>query len=165
MPTLSQPLPNQAIVLGGTAVNLDLRNYFTIPGVTGQVAQFDTVSGKINVELLSSDAPLTVTNFLNYVNRGAYTNTFIHRSVPGFVIQGGGYFLQATSIGTDRRRCSGEKRIQGFEYTRNDGDGEDRRGSGHGDEPVVFQPRRQQRQPRQPERRVHGFCASASARA
>ncbi|HTZ21677.1 MAG TPA: peptidylprolyl isomerase, partial [Opitutaceae bacterium] len=55
-------------------------------------------SGKINVELFSGDAPLTVTNFLNYVNRGAYTNTFIHRSVPGFVIQGGGYYLQGNSI-------------------------------------------------------------------
>ncbi|HTZ21503.1 MAG TPA: peptidylprolyl isomerase, partial [Opitutaceae bacterium] len=98
VPAVSQPLPNQAITLGSNAVTLDLRNYFALPGVTGQVAQFDTVSGKINVELFSGDAPLTVTNFLNYVNRGAYTNTFIHRSVPGFVIQGGGFVLQGNSI-------------------------------------------------------------------
>jgi cyclophilin family peptidyl-prolyl cis-trans isomerase len=98
VPTLSQPLPNQTVALGASAVTVDLRNYFTIPGVTGQVAQFDTVSGKINVELLANDAPLNVANFLNYVNRGAYTNTIIHRSVPGFVIQGGGFALQGTSI-------------------------------------------------------------------
>ena len=98
VPTLSQPLPNQAVALGASTVTVDLRNYFTIPGVTGQVAQFDTVSGKINVELLANDAPLNTANFLNYVNRGAYTNTIIHRSVPGFVIQGGGYLLQGNSI-------------------------------------------------------------------
>jgi peptidyl-prolyl cis-trans isomerase A (cyclophilin A) len=35
--------------------------------------------------------PLNVANFLNYVNSGRYNGTFIHRSIPGFVIQGGGY--------------------------------------------------------------------------
>jgi cyclophilin family peptidyl-prolyl cis-trans isomerase len=105
VPTLSQPLPNQTVALGGSAVTVDLRNYFTIPGVTGQVAQFDTVLGKINVELLGNDTPLTVANFLNYVNRGAYTNSIIHRSaklsdnVTPFVIQGGGFALQGNSIG------------------------------------------------------------------
>ena len=98
VPTLSQPLPSQTVALGGSAVTVDLRNYFTIPGVTGQVAQFDTVLGKINVELLANDAPLNVANFLNYANRGAYTSSIIHRSVPSFVIQGGGYLLQANSI-------------------------------------------------------------------
>jgi len=98
VPTLSQSLPNQTVALGASAVTVDLRNYFTIPGVTGQVAQFDTVLGKINVELLASDAPLNVANFLTYVNRSAYTNSIIHRSVSGFIIQGGGYLLQGTSI-------------------------------------------------------------------
>jgi peptidyl-prolyl cis-trans isomerase A (cyclophilin A) len=32
-----------------------------------------------------------VNNFLNYVNDGDYDGSFIHRSVPGFVIQGGGF--------------------------------------------------------------------------
>jgi peptidyl-prolyl cis-trans isomerase A (cyclophilin A) len=36
--------------------------------------------------------PATVENFLSYVNSGAYNNSIIHRSVPGFVIQGGGSF-------------------------------------------------------------------------
>ena len=41
---------------------------------------------------------MTVANFINYVNQGAYVNTIIHRSVPGFVVQGGGFQLQSGSV-------------------------------------------------------------------
>ena len=82
---------------GGTAT-IDLRTLLGVPGVTGQVMQFDTVRGTFNVELLAKDAPLTVANFLNYVNRGAYVNSIIHRSVPGFVIQGGGFTVSGNSV-------------------------------------------------------------------
>ena len=58
------------------------------------LVRFDTVLGAIDVELFDDDAPLTVANFLNYVNDGDYTDSIIHRSAPGFVIQGGGF--QAT---------------------------------------------------------------------
>jgi cyclophilin family peptidyl-prolyl cis-trans isomerase len=63
------------------------------PGVASadQVARFSTTLGNIDVRLLSEDAPNTVQNFLNYVSSGEYNGTVIHRSVPGFVIQGGGY--------------------------------------------------------------------------
>jgi cyclophilin family peptidyl-prolyl cis-trans isomerase len=50
-----------------------------------------TPLGAIDVALYDSTAPRTVSNFLAYVNSGAYKNSFIHRSVPGFIIQGGGY--------------------------------------------------------------------------
>src|SRR3989338_5688060 len=50
-----------------------------------------TVLGEIDIEVFDTAAPLTVANFMNYVNSGAYNNSFIHRSVPGFIIQGGGY--------------------------------------------------------------------------
>jgi cyclophilin family peptidyl-prolyl cis-trans isomerase len=49
--------------------------------------------GNIDVVLFDEITPITVANFRNYVNAGKYQNTLIHRSVPGFVIQGGGYFL------------------------------------------------------------------------
>ena len=51
-----------------------------------------TSMGDITVELLPEDAPLTVDNFLGYVDRGAYDGTIFHRVIPGFMIQGGGYF-------------------------------------------------------------------------
>jgi cyclophilin family peptidyl-prolyl cis-trans isomerase len=60
---------------------------------SGPVYVFHTNLGNISVQLNPSAAPKTVANFLNYVNRGAYTNSIIHRSVPGFIIQGGGYTL------------------------------------------------------------------------
>lgn len=50
-----------------------------------------TPLGAIDVTLYDNTAPGTVANFLNYVNSGKYNNSFIHRSVPGFIIQGGGY--------------------------------------------------------------------------
>ena len=50
-----------------------------------------TSIGPIDIILYDAAAPRTVANFLSYVNSGAYNNSFIHRSVPGFIIQGGGY--------------------------------------------------------------------------
>ena len=50
-----------------------------------------TTLGTIDIELYDDQAPKTVTNFLRYAGRGDYNNNVIHRSVPGFIIQGGGH--------------------------------------------------------------------------
>jgi peptidyl-prolyl cis-trans isomerase A (cyclophilin A) len=55
------------------------------------VVEFQTVLGNFEVNLYDNATPETVANFLNYVNNGAYTSSVIHRSVPGFVVQGGGF--------------------------------------------------------------------------
>ena len=52
-----------------------------------------TPFGDVDIELFDEEAPQTVANFLNYVNDGDYEDSFIHRSVPGFVVQGGGYIF------------------------------------------------------------------------
>lgn len=59
-----------------------------------------TSMGTIVVELEGDKAPLTVSNFLRYVNEGFYTNTIFHRVVSGFVIQGGGYNVDGTPKST-----------------------------------------------------------------
>jgi len=59
----------------------------------GTLAQFRTVFGDIEVELYDQDKPVTVQNFIRYVQSGAYQNEFAHRLVPGFVIQGGGFTI------------------------------------------------------------------------
>lgn len=56
------------------------------------MVRLNTVLGPIDITLYDAEAPKTVTNFLAYVKRAAYTDSFFHRSVPGFVVQGGGYW-------------------------------------------------------------------------
>ena len=55
------------------------------------VVVFDTTKGKIVVQLDEKAAPITVKNFLSYLDEKHYDGTIIHRVVPGFVIQGGGH--------------------------------------------------------------------------
>ncbi len=55
------------------------------------VVRFETVLGNVDVSLRNDAAPGTVTNFLRYVDEGKYNGSFIHRSMPGFIVQGGGY--------------------------------------------------------------------------
>lgn len=54
----------------------------------------ETTSGDILLELFPETAPLTVENFLQYVDDGFYDNTIFHRVIPGFMIQGGGLTLR-----------------------------------------------------------------------
>jgi uncharacterized protein (TIGR03437 family) len=67
---------------------------------TNPVVRFQTNLGDIDVELYADVAPKTVANFFNYINKGAYANTIIHRSVANFVVQGGGYKISAQSVDT-----------------------------------------------------------------
>lgn len=64
---------------------------------TATTVRLQTTLGNVDIQLYDAEAPLTVANFLNYVNSGAYNNSFIHRSVAGFVIQGGGYTWNSTT--------------------------------------------------------------------
>lgn len=50
-----------------------------------------TSMGSFTIELNTERAPLTVANFLRYVDAGQYTGTLFHRVIANFVIQGGGY--------------------------------------------------------------------------
>lgn len=51
----------------------------------------ETSMGDVRIELYPEQAPVTVENFLAYVDEGFYDGTVFHRVVPGFVIQGGGF--------------------------------------------------------------------------
>ena len=52
---------------------------------------FSTTFGQFTVEMYPEEAPITVENFLAYVDAGFYDGTIFHRVIPGFVIQGGGF--------------------------------------------------------------------------
>ena len=54
------------------------------------VVKIDTSMGAITIELYPDKAPVTVANFLSYVEDGYFAGTIFHRVIPGFMIQGGG---------------------------------------------------------------------------
>ncbi len=53
--------------------------------------RLETSAGPVTVELYEDKAPLTVANFLKYVDAGFYDGTLFHRVIRGFMIQGGGF--------------------------------------------------------------------------
>lgn len=55
-----------------------------------------TTAGDIKIELYPEKAPITVKNFLQYVDEGFYTNTIFHRVIKGFMVQGGGFTKDMT---------------------------------------------------------------------
>ena len=55
------------------------------------IVKLETSMGDIVIELNAEAAPMTVKNFLGYVNEGFYDGTIFHRVIHGFMIQGGGF--------------------------------------------------------------------------
>jgi len=62
-----------------------------------------TSMGSFTLELNAERAPLTVAQFLKYVDQGHYSGTIIHRAIPSFVIQGGGYDVDYKLKGTPNK--------------------------------------------------------------
>lgn len=50
-----------------------------------------TSLGDITIEMFPDEAPITVKNFMQYVDDGFYEGTIFHRVIPKFVLQGGGF--------------------------------------------------------------------------
>ena len=55
------------------------------------VVVLETSLGTIELELDAEKAPISVENFLAYVDAGHYNGTLFHRVIPGFMVQGGGF--------------------------------------------------------------------------
>ncbi|MFN5514091.1 MAG: peptidylprolyl isomerase [Cyanobacteriota bacterium] len=115
-PIITQPINNVTVGVNAADTALNLSHYFDDPLTTGKVARFNLApvnldpntigtigNGIINIVLFDQTnrgAPLTVQNFQNYVSSNRYVNSFIHRSVPNFIIQGGGYTYNNDVLGT-----------------------------------------------------------------
>lgn len=56
-----------------------------------RIVVMETNLGTIEIALFEEKSPITVTNFLTYVDDGFYNGTIFHRVIQGFVIQGGGF--------------------------------------------------------------------------
>ena len=61
------------------------------PAAKRNVVELQTSAGDIVIELNAQAAPVTVENFLGYVQAGFYNGTIFHRVIHGFMIQGGGF--------------------------------------------------------------------------
>lgn len=68
--------------------------------VMSTLVRIDTTMGNIGLELDETKAPITVANFMNYLNAGRFNNNIVHRSQPGFVAQMGAYDFTITDTGT-----------------------------------------------------------------
>jgi peptidyl-prolyl cis-trans isomerase B (cyclophilin B) len=55
------------------------------------VVVMDTSLGAVTIELDGDKAPITVANFLAYVDDKFYDGTIFHRIIPDFMVQGGGF--------------------------------------------------------------------------
>jgi peptidyl-prolyl cis-trans isomerase A (cyclophilin A) len=66
-------------------------------GFAQTIVNVETNVGNFSLELFDTAAPATVANFLSYVTSGRYNGTVFHRSVPSFIIQGGGFLFDSAT--------------------------------------------------------------------
>lgn len=59
----------------------------------GTLVRFRTTVGDWDVVLFDADKPVTVQNFIRYIQSGSYQDSVMHRAVTNFVIQGGGFYV------------------------------------------------------------------------
>lgn len=106
IPEVTRRIEDVAVAENSTPTSFDLLQNFDDPLTTGQIARFEFADrslgngGITNVLLFDQEgagAPQTVANFLNYVRDDDYVNSFIHRSIEDFIVQGGGYTFDPES--------------------------------------------------------------------
>ncbi len=109
VPVLNLLVPDQEVSVGGADLTIDLEEFFGVEEVrddavrlTAEWLQLDgtPASTEIDFLLFRNRTPVTVENFRGYVNRGDYTDMFVHRLISNFVIQGGGFTVTNSAAGT-----------------------------------------------------------------
>lgn len=99
-PVVTNQIADFTEYAGAPQRSIDLTTAFADSDVSAAV-RLTTVLGTIDIALFGQQKPITVANFLNYLDQGRYfkidptngqlASNFVHRSIPGFIIQGGGY--------------------------------------------------------------------------
>lgn len=81
-------------------------------------AVIETSKGNIEIELDADKAPLSVQNFVNYVNKGFYDGTIFHRVIPNFMIQGGGFTADMQQKAPDKTiQCESKNGLKNLKGT------------------------------------------------
>lgn len=81
--------------------NKELHSMDTSSDIETKTVKLQTTAGDITLELYPDKAPVTVKNFIQYVDAGHYDGTIFHRVIDGFMIQGGGYTENLTQKPTN----------------------------------------------------------------
>lgn len=99
-PVATDPLPEVTLYTNGPNRSIDLTSAFRDQDFTPAL-RMTTVFGAVDWALFERQKPITTANFLRYVDEGRYfkadpttqqqASSFIHRSIPDFVLQGGGF--------------------------------------------------------------------------
>jgi hypothetical protein len=141
-PVVTNQIADFTEYAGAPQRSIDLTTAFADSDMSLAV-RLTTVLGTIDLGLYGQQRPNTVANFLNYVDQNRYfkvdptngqlASNFIHRSVPGFIIQGGGY------IGTVNP--TPPPPAWNFEQARHNRDGAIGQRCQQRDEPMVHQSR------------------------
>ena len=100
-PTPIATIPNAIIPTLGKGFSIPIGKYFPAPFVPTNASvtvptnsvYVNTSLGDFYIQLFPTNTPITVANFLRYVTNGLYNGMTFHRSVPGFIIQTGGYYI------------------------------------------------------------------------
>jgi len=100
-PVVSAQIADQSVYDATPALEIDLNTKFNDPTLPANTVRLTTDLGIIDVTLYDQQTPITVDNFLHYIDSGAYIPTdpnfpvpapiFFHRAELGFFIQSGGY--------------------------------------------------------------------------
>ncbi|MGI8890464.1 MAG: peptidylprolyl isomerase [Chthoniobacterales bacterium] len=100
-PVVSTQIADQTLFNTTPASEIDLNTKFNDPSLPANTVRLTTDLGTIDITLYDQKTPITVDNFLRYIDTGAYlppdpnfaglAPLFFHRSAPGFVIQSGGF--------------------------------------------------------------------------
>jgi peptidyl-prolyl cis-trans isomerase A (cyclophilin A) len=80
-----------ATMVAGTITQAEETGVATNQTATSNIVVMSTSMGDVEIELFADKAPISVNNFLAYVDSGFYAGTIFHRVIPGFMVQGGGF--------------------------------------------------------------------------
>ncbi|HIE97479.1 MAG: peptidylprolyl isomerase [Fuerstiella sp.] len=95
---LRSVIPAEGVDTTSDVINVHLAVGTVVRFETNQDLNNDQVNDFYDVELLDSDAPTTVANFLQYTTDTSYDGVIVHRSPPAFVIQGGGFTVNNGAV-------------------------------------------------------------------
>jgi cyclophilin family peptidyl-prolyl cis-trans isomerase len=108
-PIVTNGIGNQTLFSGAAARSIDLTEFFQDQDFS-RVVRLTTVEGVMDFALYERQKPITVANFLRYVSEGRYfatdpttqqlASSFVHRLVPDFVLQGGGFIATVNPNGS-----------------------------------------------------------------